>query len=424
MTFASVSDYLQRCLGLVSPLEAEGRPVIDAVGAVPVDDVTAPVPLPRISHAQCVGFAVRSADTAAAKIRQPQYLSIASCEAGAPLAWSSCVPVRSGSRLPEGADAVVEHGDADVDDGRIGVRAPVGVGENVRFAGEDAASGAVIAPAGVPLTSSAVGALVAAGHARVKVHRKPRVAVVAAGGELTPVGADVPEGHTPDANGPMVVVACRAMGFESRRVLIASDDPEAVLTGLSEAARSADVLVTIGGNRRAGRAVIRDVLSRDGQQGVVSRGTPSWWFGRVNMTPGSAHGCGVFGELQTPLVSLPGDSVSAQVAFEVFLAPMLRKLNGAQNVASPLISAVAERGWSCSRSKTVFTRVALTARDGVVWASPGSRDGAHLIVGLAQSDAFAVVPVGTDTVDAGQQVLCLPMAGRAPRPEAAMLPPW
>lgn len=422
MTFASVSEYLQRCLGLVSPLEAEDRPVIDAVGAVPVEDVTAPVPLPRVSHAQCVGFALRSADTASAKLRHPVYLSVARNDE--PLPWGGCIPVSSGSKLPEGADAVIDHGDADVEDGRIGLRVPVNVGDNIRFAGEDVASGAVIAPAGVPLRSSAVGALVAAGYARVKVHRRPRVAVIAAGQELTAVGAEVPDGSTPDANGPMVVVACRVHGFESRRVLVPSDDRDAVAAGLHEASQWADVLVTIGGNRQPGRAVMRDALSRDAAGGRAAGGAPTWWFGRVNMSPGSAHGCGVFGRSLTPVVSLPGDSVSAQVAFEVFVAPMLRKLHGYHNVASPMISAVAERGWSCSPNRTVFTRVSLTSRDGTVRAMPGGREGAHLIVGLAQSDAFAVTPVGSDTVDPGQQVLCLPMAGRAPRTEATAESPW
>src|SRR5690606_18506024 len=120
---------------------------------------------------------------------------------------ATAVRIMTGAPLPPGADAVVPVEAAEEVDGRVTVRVAPQPGDHVRPAGEDVRAGEVVVRAGRRLRAADIGMLAAVGRASVRVHPKPRVAVIATGDELVDPGVDpgepLPPGKIRDSNSYM-----------------------------------------------------------------------------------------------------------------------------------------------------------------------------------------------------------------------------
>ena len=134
-------------------------------------------------------------------------------------------------------------------------------------------------------------------------------------------------------------------------------------------------------------------------------------FAKVAMRPGMPQGHGVVGAARTPLVTLPGNPLSAMVSFHVFVLPAIASLQGrdggADSWRSAAVPARAGAGWVSVDGKTELTRV--TLRDGLAW--PASGQGSHMVGALADSNALAIVPPEVTAVAEGDEVACIPLVG-------------
>ena len=161
-------------------------------------------------------------------------------------------------------------------------------------------------------------------------------------------------------------------------------------------------ILTTGGISYGSGDTVREVL---GALGTVR-------FDNVAAWPGHIMGVGTVGaedgQPGTPIVCLPGDPVSAQVCFEVFVRPALRHMQGWTAVNRPVVRAAIDRSWYSPRGRRECVRVRLTGspRSGynaAVMGTPASL----LLSALADSNALAVVPEDVTTVRAGDRLQCL-----------------
>ena len=187
----------ERVLRGVTPLPVEHVRVEDAAGRVLAGAVRSALTVPPWDNSAMDGFAVRSADVAAASADVPAILRVlGEIPAGGPaddaVEPGTALRIMTGAMIPAGADAVVPVEDTDAAPGQaalpgeVAVRAAAPVGANIRRAGSDVRAGAPLLPAGFAMGPAAVALLGATGHATVEVHRRPRVAVVSTGDELVP----------------------------------------------------------------------------------------------------------------------------------------------------------------------------------------------------------------------------------------------
>lgn len=389
-----VEDYAAVIGGLLAPLSdrpVEFVPIAVAAGRVTAGPVRTPIDLPVFRNSQMDGFAVHASDLARIPTVLPVLGEIAAGAVDpAPLPAGSAVAIMTGAPVPPGADAVVPIEDTRPADEGVEILRGRVAGEYVRGAGSDLAAGSVLLPAGLRLASRHLAALAAANLSEVAVRSRVRVAVVSTGNELVVPGTSLAHGRLPDANGIALASAATAAGAEVVATALTGDDPAGLAGALDRAiASGAELIVTSGGISMGAHEPVRQLLEPLGAT-----------VGTVDMQPGGpqAHGR----HRDVPVVCFPGNPVSSQLSFALFLAPLLRAVAGlppvvraAAPLASPLMSTPGRRQFLRGRRTP----------DGVeTVAGPGS----HLVAALAAADLLidvpaevAALPVGAlvDTVD-------------------------
>ncbi len=405
----SVDDHLADCLTLVAPLAPIELSLADALDCVLVGDVVSAVSLPPFDNSGMDGYAVVTADVARASEQTPVTLPVVGdIPAGTtdvpPLSPGTAVRIMTGAPVPTGTGAIVpvEWTNRATDLVRID-RAPED-GAHVRAAGEDVVPGDLLLRSGTRLTARHLGLLAASGHGRVAVRPRPRVVVMSTGSELVEPGRPLAYGQIPDSNSYALAAAVTDTGAIAYRVAMVDDEPGALVEALEDQIARADMIITTGGVSAGAYDTVKEVLSR---LGTVR-------FDKVAMQPGMPQGLGRLGDRRLedgsvgiPILTLPGNPVSAYVSFEVFVRPALRKMMGESSLHRPVVTATAVEGWSSPAGKRQFARVVVEGAPHARTVRPVGGQRSHLVADLAASNALAMVPEDVTAVGAGDTVDCL-----------------
>jgi molybdopterin molybdotransferase len=396
-----VGVYLAEVLRVVRPLTPRQLSLDEADGATLAADVTAAYPLPAFGNSAMDGYAVRAADVAAASATAPVILPVeAEIAAGDPrelaLPAGTCMRIMTGAPVPSGADAVVRVEWTDGGSVKAAISQPVKAGDSVRPAGSDAQRGEVLLTAGTPLRAPQLGLLAAAGHGSVLARPRPRVTVLSAGNELAPPGTALRPGQVYDANSFLLATAARQAGCVTARPPAVRDERDQVLAAVRAAADGADLLVTSGG------------ISMGGEHDTIKaalRAAGGFTFRRVAMQPGMPQGYGVTGAARTPVLTLPGNPVSAYVSFCLFAVPAIRVLQGRPPEPPHTPRAVLTGPVRSAPGKTAYVSGTYDPRAGTVTPAPGRST--HHLTGLARASALIIVPGHVTSLDPGDTVSLL-----------------
>jgi len=399
----SVDDYLAAILAAIRPLMPRELSLDDADGGVLAEDVAAQWPLPPFDNSAMDGYAVRASDIAAATADAPVTLPVTGEVAAGDtrehqLVPGSCLRIMTGAPLPGGADAVVPVELTDGGTARVAISQAVAAGASVRRASGDAAAGDALLAAGSRLGPAPLGLLAAAGRASVLARPRPRVAVFSTGNELAAPGTPITRGRIWESNSFMLASAARQAGADAYRQPSVPDDADQVLAVIEDAAGRADMLVTSGGVSMGGE---HDVV----KAALQTLGTVR--FRKVAMQPGMPQGFGVIGAASTPILTLPGNPVSAFVSFQLFARPALRALQGTTDGHQRTARAVLTAPLRSPPEKRSFLRGVL-ADDGTE-ITPLSGQASHQLAALARANALIVVPEQVISMQAGDvaEVICL-----------------
>ena len=314
----AVEDYAAIIADLLSALrERPGEPVPIALAAdrVTATEVRSPIALPTFRNAQMDGFAVHVADLRELPVVLPVLGEIAAGATDpAPLPAGAAIAIMTGAPMPPGADAVVPIEDTRAVEEGVRIERGRDAGDYVREEGSDIAAGAVLLPAGLRLASRHLAALAAANLVDVMVRARVRVAVVSTGNELVPPGTPLTSGRLPDANGIALAAAASAVGAEVVDLQLAGDDPVRLGAVFDRAiATGAELILTSGGISMGAHEPVRQLLEPLGAT-----------VGTVDMQPGGPQAHGRYRGV--PVVCFPGNPVSSQLSFALFVAPLLREL--------------------------------------------------------------------------------------------------
>ena len=397
----TVAEHLAACLEIARPAAPLDVVLLDAVGCVLAEDVVADIDLPSADLAGLDGYAVMSAAVAEANEATPVSLEVMDAVRAGDVRPTRLVPgaavlIDSGAPLPLGADAVVPWMLTDRGQSRVQVRAAVSAGQNVRRRAGDVAAGTTVLPRGSRVSARQIALLAGIGRYRVKVMPAPRVVIVSIGDELVEPGQPRDPGDVFDANGHALASAVTDAGGRAFRVAAVPDELSALAETIEDQLVRADLVITTGGLSAGQGDTVKEVLAPLG----------SVRFDAVAMVPGRQLGLGTVED--TPIFCLPGDPVTAQIAFETFVRPVLRQIAGRRNLHRSSLPASISTGWHSPPGKREFVPVRLTGSPSRGYtAVPTSPPGATRLLGLARANAIAVVPETTHTVVAGETLHCL-----------------
>jgi molybdopterin molybdotransferase len=401
----SVEEHLERVLAGVRPLTPVAQPLLDTLGLVCAEDVVAAISLPSFDNSAMDGYAVRQAEVAGATAERPVTLPVVG-DIGAGQATirrldpGSAAKIMTGAPIPEGADAVVpyEWTDRGATEVRID-RAPE-AGQHVRPAGDDVSAGDLLVEEGTVLGPRRIGLLASVGRATVMARPRPRVVILSTGSELRDPGQELGHDSIYDGNSYLLAAAVRRAGAVPVRVGIVRDEPAAFMEALDAQLDGADLVVTSGGVSQGDYDVVKEALRREGV-----------WFGPVAMQPGKPQGFGLVGAAKVPIVTLPGNSVSAYLSFEMFVLPAIRTLMGLTPASRPLLDARLTRGMTSPEGRRQFMRGQVGYDAQGRYAVPVGGPGSHLIGALADANALIVVPEQATSLGQGDRVQVLMLDG-------------
>lgn len=340
--------------------------------------------VPHYHGAAMDGYAVRARDTFGASDTTPVRLN-----------RESAHPVDTGDPLPEGADAVImiEHVER-VSPSEIEIRSAAFPWQHVRKVGEDIVAGELLLPQQHLLRPADAGGLLAAGILSVSVFARPKVAIQPTGSEIISAGmaAEAKPGQIVEFNGTVLAGMVEECGGAPILRDVVPDDYESLKEALrKEAQSSADVILINAGSSSGSEDFTSAVIAELGE--VLAHG--------VAMMPGKPVILGMVNG--KPVAGIPGYTVSAIMAFEQFIRPLLYSLQGIQSPAFPTIPAVIGRKLPSKLGLEEFVRVILGKVDDRLIAMPIQR-GAGIITSLTRADGILQVPREQEGLDEGAEV--------------------
>jgi putative molybdopterin biosynthesis protein len=370
--------------GALEPLPGELVPIEEALGRVTAEAVFARTSVPHYHAAAMDGIAVRADDTVGASETSPLRLRV-----GGQATW-----VDTGDALPPETNAVIMAENVqDLGDGRLEILASVAPWQHVRPMGEDLVATELVLPENHALSAVDLGAIVAAGHACVKVRRRPRVAILPTGSELIEPGAPMPPGAIVDFNSVVLAGQVREWGGEPVRLPITPDDRSLIRDRVVDALKQHDVVLVNAGSSAGSEDYTAGIVRELGE--VLVHG--------VAIRPGHPLILGVSRDGSRPLIGVPGYPVSAILTSELFLRPLLYRLQGLPSPVRPTVRATITRKLLSPMGEDEFVRVKLGQVGERLMAAPLSR-GAGVIMSMVRADGLARIPRFSEGVHAGAEV--------------------
>jgi molybdopterin molybdotransferase len=409
----ALAEVLRHAAAVTAPREVETVALSDADGRVLATAVRAGRDQPPFDRSTRDGFALCSADAGHA-LRVMGSVKAGDVWRGPALGRGEAVEIMTGAPLPGGADAVVMVEYTAVENAMLTVQAgrSLRVGENVVPRGAEARSGDSLLPVGRVLGAAEIAVAASCGCARLVVFAKPRVAIVATGDELVEVEADgitsqvsesrpgapraLGEAHIYNSNSYALAALVHGEGGEAVKLAIARDTSEDLRARIAEAA-DADLLLLSGGVSMGKFDLVEHVLHEAGAE---------FFFTGALIQPGKPV---VFGRLANGryFFGLPGNPVSTQVCFHLFVAPLLRAMAGRSSVAPRFVEArLSEDVAGGSRVMRFLPAEMTSAWDGVTVRVVGWQ-GSGDVAANARGNCYCVLPAGVEAFKKGETVRAL-----------------
>ncbi|HET9626156.1 MAG TPA: gephyrin-like molybdotransferase Glp [Kofleriaceae bacterium] len=379
----SVADATRAVIARVPRLPTEQVALTAAAGRVLAADIVAARALPGFDNSAMDGYAARAAEL-------PATLPVIGVSAAgqvdvAPLAPGSAMRIFTGAPLPVGADTVVIQEDAARDGDRVRLPAAA-AGDHTRVVGEDVAIGETVLRAGARLGAWDLGLLAALGVTAVPVARAPRVALIATGDELVDVTQPPGAGQLVDSSVHALAALVREVGGTADRLGIARDTLVSLADHLAAAA-GYDVVITTGGV---------SVGDRDYVHAAYTAAGISLELYKIAMKPGKPFSFGLRpgarpGDPAAPIFGLPGNPVSTLVAYELFLRPALLAMQGATELARPIVDVRLVGGYAKQAGRAHYLRARAVRHGDAIVATPHPKQGSAMLSSLVGCNALVVV---------------------------------
>ena len=342
---------------------------------------------PLFNSAAMDGIAVKSAKTAKAKEERPLIL-----EPG-----TGYKIIDTGDPVKSPFDAVVMAEDVIEESGsdRVMITRSVPGWQHVRPIGEDIAAGEMLLPSHHTIRPVDIGVLLAGGILNLKTFRKPTVSIIPTGTEIIMPYENPSEGDIIDSNSGMFAAMVTEAGGTPHRCSIVPDDYQQIKEAVLEETEKSDVVIINAGSSAGTEDYTVHVLREIGE--VIIHG--------VAMKPGKPVILAVVGG--KPVIGLPGYPVSAYLAFENFVEPVLRKMTGGNSLSGltsrKTVKAVLSKRIVSSLKHREYVRVKVGKVGDKFVCAPLAR-GAGAAMSLVRADGFCVIPQESEGFEAGETV--------------------
>ena len=368
--------------GALAPTGSEQVLTQNALGRITAEAIWASRSVPHYDAAAMDGVAVRSADSVGASESSPLTLTLP----------DQAVWVDTGDPVPDDFDAVIMvEVVREIDDATIEIRSPVPPYNRVRPLGEDIVESELLLPQNHRLRPADLGACAAAGVTAIRVRRKPTVAIIPTGTELVDISDDPKPGDIVEFNSIVLAAMLEEWGADPTRLSPIPDDPNLLKNAIQEAVSKFDLVLVNAGSSAGTEDYTAEVVEKLGS--LIVHG--------VAIRPGHPIVLGVV--TNKPVIGIPGYPVSAVIACELFVQPIIESKLGHAVDPNPTATATMTRRVHSPMGEDEFLRVSLGQVGERIIATPLQR-GAGVISSLVRADGIALIPRRSEGIEAGSQV--------------------
>ncbi len=392
-----------RALLQVSPVGAERIPTVRARARVLAEDLYSNVDLPHFHRAAMDGYAVKAKDTFGASQSLPAYLKLAGVvemgkEATQLLGAGEAIRISTGGMLPPESDAVVmvEYTD-ETDAGLVEVHRSVSPGQNVIQIGDDIKKSELVFSRGRRLRAHDLGALTGVGVSSILVYMRPRIALISTGDEIVDADTEPLPGQVRNINQHSLAGLIEGCGGELRDWGVVRDDRDQLIRAIGEALQWSDLVLLSGGSSMGAKDIALEA--------ILSFPDSEFIFHGISVSPGKptifAKACG------KPIMGLPGYPVSALVIFDLFAAPVLRKIGGEEvtgiNQFAKTLRATLKTNIASQVGREDYVRVTLQ-HDSERWLATPLPSKSGAIFTLVKADGMVRIDLNQDGLEQGEEV--------------------
>lgn len=374
----------------------ESVELMESAGRVLAEDIAADRDQPPFNRATRDGYALLSADVATvpAELKLAGQIKAGEVWKGAELSRGQCVEIMTGAPMPAGADAVVMVEYTRQAGESVRVERTVAAGENVVPTGSEARRGQVLLTRGTRMSAAQIGVAATVGKEKVRVHRRPRVAILSTGDEVVEVTVSPEIQQIRNSNSYSLAAQVMRAGGDPVQLPIAPDD-KARLRSLIQEGLEADLLLLSGGVSMGKYDLVEQVLEEFGAE---------FFFTGAFIQPGRPI---VFGRTKqgkkTYFFGLPGNPVSTLVTFDLFASCMVTGLAGGKQTLRRALAKLT----GPVKTKPGMTRFlpAILNADASVQLVPwqGSGD----MAATSRANCYLIVPPDRPEMVAGEVVTVL-----------------
>ena len=383
--------------------QVETIPLQQANGRILAKDVTAPRNIPAFDNSAVDGYAFTHADFEPTGGFFPLMARIAAGDTQEiELPGFSAARIFTGARMPKGTDSVAMQEDCEPheQDGANFIAIPAGLkqGANCRLAGEDVATGAVVAKTGISLRPQDLAAIASTGTADIEVYKPLKVGLLSSGNEILRPGETFKQGKVYDANHYMLHGLLENSNIICTDLGVCPDNANQVDSLLKDASTKFDIIISSGGASKGEEDYFVDALGKLGKchlwQLAVKPGRPMS-FGQID---------------ETLVFTLPGNPVAAFVCFLLYVQPSLQSLAGGEFKEPQRYKIPTGFAIKSKPDRREFLRGFIVDDEGTPTVMKFNRDGSGLITGLREATGFIEVPEETTSLHKGDLVDFIPFS--------------
>ncbi len=329
----------KRLLALAPQVVSEVVPIEEASGRVLARDLTAQRTQPPSDLSAMDGYAIAG---------EGPWRLVGESRAGMPFAGTlkpgQAARISTGAHMPAGSDRVLIQENAEVSDGEVTSSEPPPPARHVRKRGFDFGDGDALLPQGTLIGPAQIALAMAAGHGAVPVSRRPTVAILDSGDELSLDPTNCGPDQIPASNGAMIAAMLAPLVGATERLGPVPDDRSALAEALAQA-EGADILITSGGASVGDHDLI--------QHALVDWGADlAFW--KVAIKPGKPLMVATRGA--QVVLGLPGNPVSSFVTAFLFAMPLVRAAMGVGDALPRAQTRVASEALPTTGSRREFLR--------------------------------------------------------------------
>jgi molybdopterin molybdotransferase len=381
---SQVKEALDLIESRIRPLGLERVPFHHGIGRILAENIISDKNVPPHPKSAMDGYALRAEDT-------PGELKVvgelmANDRYQGELRPGQAVRIMTGAKVPDGADAVVMVEHTKLDGETLIIEQELKSSHHVLATGEDLKAGDAVLTTGRKLRPQDIAMLVSVNALEVLVYRKPRVRIIPTGTELTRVGSPQSDHKIVESNSYMLQGLANRDGADAIMHPIMQDNMDLLRSAIT--APGADLIVMTGGSS----------VGKEDLGPVVVREIGELPIHGIHIKPGSPTGIGFING--TPIVLAPGYPVATLVAWDMFVRPIIQRLQSATpSMPYPYVAGKLRCAFKKPEVRMHLQRV--TIEDGQVQVIKG---GAALLSTATKADGFVVFEAGREHFDAQEEV--------------------